>query len=103
MVSVFLYHVVGDLTVGKPDSTFSLLLLGVSRQKNERLRMVSVFLYHVLGDLTVGKPEIVEFLETKTMESASNARRRRRHLVRQRWSRSTLELWEAWLDLGVDA
>jgi hypothetical protein len=38
MVSVFLYHVVGDLTVGKPDSTFSLLLLGVSRQTNEGLR-----------------------------------------------------------------
>jgi hypothetical protein len=74
MVSVFLYHVVGDLTVGKPDSTFSLLLLGVSRQTNEGLR--TVFLYHVVGDLTVGKLEIVEFLETKTVESASNARRR---------------------------
>jgi hypothetical protein len=62
--------VVGDLTVGKLDSTFSLLLLGVSRQTNEGLRMVSVFLYHVVGDLTVGKPEIVEFLETKMVESA---------------------------------
>jgi hypothetical protein len=50
-----------------------------------------------------GKPEIVEFLETKTVESASNARRRGRHLGRQGRSRSALKLWEAWLDLGVDA
>jgi len=99
MVSVFLYHVVGDLTVGKPDSTFSLLLLGVSRQTNGGLR--KVFLYHVVGDLTVGKLEIVEFLEKKTVESASNARRRQRHLGRQGRSRSALELWEARSDLGV--
>ncbi|KAJ4968012.1 hypothetical protein NE237_014713 [Protea cynaroides] len=32
--------------------------------------MASVFLYHVIGDLTVGKPELVEFLETETVESA---------------------------------
>jgi hypothetical protein len=103
MVSMFLYHVVGDLTVGKSDSIFSLLLLGVSRQTNEGLRMVSVFLYHVVGDLTVGKLEIVEFLEMKTVELASNARRRRRHMGCQGWSRSTLELWEARSDLDVSA
>lgn len=32
--------------------------------------MASVFLYHVVGDLTVGKPELVEFVETETVESA---------------------------------
>ncbi|GLT60049.1 hypothetical protein SLA2020_328360 [Shorea laevis] len=35
--------------------------------------MASVFLYHVVGDLTVGKPELVEFLETETVESAIRA------------------------------
>lgn len=35
--------------------------------------MASVFLYHVVGDLTVGKPEMVEFLETETVESAIRA------------------------------
>lgn len=35
--------------------------------------MASVFLYHVVGDLTVGKPELVEFLETDTVESAIRA------------------------------
>ncbi|KAL8171837.1 hypothetical protein V2J09_023641 [Rumex salicifolius] len=35
--------------------------------------MASVFLYHVVGDLTVAKPELVEFLETETVESAIQA------------------------------
>ncbi|GAB4835395.1 CBS domain-containing protein cbsx6 [Ancistrocladus abbreviatus] len=35
--------------------------------------MASVFLYHVVGDLTVGKPELVEFMETETVESAIRA------------------------------
>ena len=35
--------------------------------------MASVLLYHVVGDLTVGKPELVEFLETETVESAIKA------------------------------
>lgn len=35
--------------------------------------MASVFLYHVVGDLTVGKPELVEFLETETVEAAIRA------------------------------
>lgn len=35
--------------------------------------MASVFLYHVVGDLTVGKPEMVEFLDTETVESAIRA------------------------------
>lgn len=35
--------------------------------------MASVFLYHVVGDLTVGKPEMVEFVETETVESAIRA------------------------------
>ncbi|GAB2277196.1 CBS domain-containing protein cbsx6 [Dionaea muscipula] len=35
--------------------------------------MASVFLYHVVGDLTVAKPELVEFLETETVESAIRA------------------------------
>lgn len=35
--------------------------------------MASVFTYHVVGDLTVGKPELVEFLETDTVESAIQA------------------------------
>lgn len=54
-------------------STLSLLLLDVSGQTNERLEMASVFLYHVVGDLTVGKPEMVEFLDTETVESAIRA------------------------------
>jgi hypothetical protein len=70
---------------------------------NKGLRMVLVFLYHVVGDLTEGKLEIVEFLETKTVESASNTRRRSRHLGRQGRSRSAVELWEARLDLGIGA
>lgn len=32
--------------------------------------MASVFIYHVVGDLTVGKPELVEFVETDTIELA---------------------------------
>lgn len=35
--------------------------------------MASVFLYHVVGDLTVGKPELIEFLETETVEAAIRA------------------------------
>ncbi|KAL9257612.1 CBS domain-containing protein [Drosera capensis] len=35
--------------------------------------MASVFLYHVVGDLTVAKPELVEFVETETVESAIRA------------------------------
>ncbi|KAK9692199.1 hypothetical protein RND81_09G247900 [Saponaria officinalis] len=35
--------------------------------------MASVFVYQVVGDLTVGKPELVEFLETETIESAIKA------------------------------
>lgn len=35
--------------------------------------MASVFLYHVVGDLTVGKPELVEFVETETVEAAIRA------------------------------
>ncbi|KAF6170044.1 hypothetical protein GIB67_042849 [Kingdonia uniflora] len=35
--------------------------------------MASVFVYHVIGDLTVGKPELVEFVETETVESAIKA------------------------------
>ncbi|XP_074321146.1 CBS domain-containing protein CBSX6 [Silene latifolia] len=35
--------------------------------------MASVFVYQVVGDLTVGKPELVEFLETETVESAIKA------------------------------
>ncbi|KAK4763825.1 hypothetical protein SAY87_013263 [Trapa incisa] len=35
--------------------------------------MASVFVYHVVGDLTVGKPELVEFVETDTVESAIQA------------------------------
>lgn len=35
--------------------------------------MASVLLYHVVGDLTVGKSELVEFLETETVESAIKA------------------------------
>lgn len=35
--------------------------------------MASVFLYHVAGDLTVGKPELVEFVETETVEAAIRA------------------------------
>lgn len=35
--------------------------------------MASVFLYHVVGDLTVGKPELVEFIESETVESAIRA------------------------------
>ncbi|KAF8402213.1 hypothetical protein HHK36_013165 [Tetracentron sinense] len=35
--------------------------------------MASVFLYHVVGDLTVGKPELVEFLDTESVESAIRA------------------------------
>ncbi|KAK9291864.1 hypothetical protein L1049_019814 [Liquidambar formosana] len=35
--------------------------------------MASVFLYHVVGDLTVGKPELVEFMETETVEAAIRA------------------------------
>ncbi|KAL2941501.1 CBS domain-containing protein CBSX6 [Bienertia sinuspersici] len=35
--------------------------------------MASVLIYHVVGDLTVGKPELVEFLETETVESAIQA------------------------------
>ncbi|XP_020234788.1 CBS domain-containing protein CBSX6 [Cajanus cajan] len=35
--------------------------------------MASVFVYHVVGDLTVGKPELVEFLESETVESAIRA------------------------------
>lgn len=32
-----------------------------------------MFLYHVVGDLTVAKPELVEFVETETVESAIRA------------------------------
>ncbi|KAF7817753.1 CBS domain-containing protein CBSX6 [Senna tora] len=32
--------------------------------------MASVLVYHVVGDLTVGKREVVEFIETETVESA---------------------------------
>ncbi|KAL8166247.1 hypothetical protein V2J09_007746 [Rumex salicifolius] len=35
--------------------------------------MASVFVYHVVGDLTVAKPELVEFLETETVEAAIKA------------------------------
>lgn len=35
--------------------------------------MASVFFYHVVGDLTVGKPELVEFLETETVEASIKA------------------------------
>uniref|UniRef100_A0A7N0T808 CBS domain-containing protein n=1 Tax=Kalanchoe fedtschenkoi TaxID=63787 RepID=A0A7N0T808_KALFE len=35
--------------------------------------MASVFLYHVVGDLTVGKPELMEFVETETVEAAIRA------------------------------
>ncbi|XP_057515438.1 CBS domain-containing protein CBSX6 [Amaranthus tricolor] len=35
--------------------------------------MASVLIYHVVGDLTVAKPELVEFLETETVESAIKA------------------------------
>ncbi|CAM8897536.1 unnamed protein product [Rhodiola kirilowii] len=35
--------------------------------------MASVLLYHVVGDLTVGKPELIEFVETETVESAIKA------------------------------
>lgn len=35
--------------------------------------MASVFLHHVIGDLTVGKPEVVEFLDSETVESAIRA------------------------------
>lgn len=35
--------------------------------------MASVLVYHVVGDLTVAKPELVEFLETETVESAIRA------------------------------
>lgn len=35
--------------------------------------MASVFLYHVVGDLTVGKPEMIEFVETETVEAAIRA------------------------------
>ncbi|CAM8931530.1 hypothetical protein QQ045_023842 [Rhodiola kirilowii] len=35
--------------------------------------MASVFLYHVVGDLTVGKPEMMEFVETDTIEAAIRA------------------------------
>ncbi|GMH10361.1 hypothetical protein Nepgr_012202 [Nepenthes gracilis] len=35
--------------------------------------MASVFFYHVVGDLTVAKPELVEFVETETVESAIRA------------------------------
>ncbi|KAH9616495.1 hypothetical protein KSS87_013315 [Heliosperma pusillum] len=35
--------------------------------------MASVFVYQVVGDLTVGKPELVEFMETETVESAIKA------------------------------
>lgn len=35
--------------------------------------MASVFVYHVVGDLTVGKPELVEFVETETVEAAIRA------------------------------
>ncbi|GAB2211750.1 hypothetical protein Droror1_Dr00025084 [Drosera rotundifolia] len=35
--------------------------------------MASVFLYHVVGDLTVAKPELVEFVETETVDAAIRA------------------------------
>lgn len=35
--------------------------------------MASIFLHHVVGDLTVGKPEVVEFLDSDTVESAIRA------------------------------
>ncbi|XP_057961300.1 CBS domain-containing protein CBSX6 [Malania oleifera] len=35
--------------------------------------MASVFLFHVVGDLTVGKPELIEFLESETVDSAIRA------------------------------
>lgn len=35
--------------------------------------MASIFLHHVIGDLTVGKPEVVEFLDSETVDSAIRA------------------------------
>ncbi|KNA25223.1 hypothetical protein SOVF_008440 [Spinacia oleracea] len=35
--------------------------------------MASVLVYHVVGDLTVAKPEVVEFMDTETVEAAIKA------------------------------